>query len=659
MGAASLARNVRVMIDDHVYVLRRKITNTCWQLENPKNGRILEHETDVLLRLYANGKLKFVIEQEDVQIRKLRSDLSSSEKASASLRLKYIRAVEHLPVSQVAFEEAIANVWIDLNKNVTSEALLCAGASRPPGWITVYRWRCRYASYGSDLHALLNKQSRRSSNRAPELIEICEEAIDKIYLARERNTLQDAMDYAKQRVKEDNEVRKQREQTLLSMPTRYLLRRLQHAIPAFDQCAARYGRQAAIVRFRSVKGHRVTTAPLERAEIDHTPLDLFVLDDQNMLPLGRPYITLCVDDFTRCVLGIYVGFVPPSYLSVALCLKRAFMPKFSIREEYPEIRNDWPAYGVMRELCVDQALEFHSDALEQACFRLGIEIHYAPRKQAWFKGKIEKLVGTLNREVAHGTPGTTFSNIFEKGDYNPDHFATVRLSTLKAAMHMWICDVYHQRRHRTLGIPPAQMWTENAKSEDIRMPEDREALDVIMGRPHQRVLSHKGVEFEGLLYNSDSLSELRNRHGSRLEVEIRVDESDVGMIYVLFKQNVIKAQALNFVYANGISLWQHKLFQANRPNNAPDGYLESKEKIRRKFQEEYSVMRRRPQRGVGRLLEGQRKLVQEWDRLDAHSLTAGDVVHPPKTSVALNSGSYLSPDRPRYKAIIQQRSRND
>jgi len=203
------------------------------------------------------------------------------------------------------------------------------------------------------------------------------------------------------------------------------------------------------------------------------------------------------------------------------------------------------------------------------------------------------------------------------------------------------------------------MWTENAKSEDIRMPEDREALDVIMGRPHQRVLSHKGVEFEGLLYNSDSLSELRNRHGSRLEVEIRVDESDVGMIYVLFKQNVIKAQALNFVYANGISLWQHKLFQANRPNNDPDGYLESKEKIRRKFQEEYSVMRRRPQRGVGRLLEGQRKLVQEWDRLDAHSLTAGDVVHPPKTSVALNSGSYLSPDRPRYKAIIQQRSRND
>jgi putative transposase len=658
MGAASLARNARVMIENQTYVLQRKVSDTCWQLENATNGRILEQETGVLLSLHADGKLKFVLGQSGAKIRKPTTVLSLREKDIAALRLAYVRAVEHLPVSKPLFEEAIVKVWNDLNKT-DSDKQMCTLIEKPPGWITVYRWRCRYTSYGNDLHALLNPKRRRANNHDSELIEICEEAIEKIYLTRERNTLQDAIDYAKYRVKEVNAVRKEREQTLLAMPTRSVLRRLQRDTSAFDQCAARYGRQAAIVRFRSVKGHRVTTAPLDRAEIDHTPLDLFVLDDQNMLPLGRPYVTLCVDDFTRCVLGMYVGFVPPSYLSVALCLKRAFMPKVSIREEYPEINNDWPSYGVMRELCVDQALEFHSEALEQACFRLGIEIHYAPRKQAWFKGKIEKLVGTLNREIAHGTRGTTFSNIFEKGDYNPQQFATVRLSTLKTAMHMWLCDVYHQRRHRTLGVPPVQMWTENAKSEDIRLPEDREALDVIMGRPHQRVLSHKGIEFEGLLYNSDSLSELRNRYGSRLQVEIRVDESDIGMIYVLFDGNVVKAKALNFAYADGISLWQHKLFQANRPNNDPDGYLESKEQIRRMFQDEYSAMRRRPQRGVGRLLEGQRKPVQECDSVDIIPLEAPKNVHSLSSSIAANSAPHLSADRPRYKAIIQSRSHCD
>jgi hypothetical protein len=31
----------------------------------------------------------------------------------------------------------------------------------------------------------------------------------------------------------------------------------------------------------------------------------------------------------------------------------------------------------------------------------------------------------MNRAVAHGVPGTTFSNIFEKGDYNPAKHAVV------------------------------------------------------------------------------------------------------------------------------------------------------------------------------------------------------------------------------------------
>jgi hypothetical protein len=114
------------------------------------------------------------------------------------------------------------------------------------------------------------------------------------------------------------------------------------------------------------------------------------------------------------------------------------------------------------------------------------------------------------------------------------------------------------------------------------------------------------------------------------------------MIYVLFDGNIVKAPALNFVYANGISLWQHKLFQANRPTNEPDGYLESKEQIRRMFQHEYLVMRRKPQRGVGRLLEGQRNLVQEKDSLDASPFATETVVHIPPMSPAVPLGSHLS-----------------
>lgn len=63
---------------------------------------------------------------------------------------------------------------------------------------------------------------------------------------------------------------------------------------------------------------------------------------------------------------------------------------------------------------LDDGAEFDSDSLKAACMALGIEIRYAPRKTPWFKGKIERFLGTLNASLLHGTPGTASSNIFEK-----------------------------------------------------------------------------------------------------------------------------------------------------------------------------------------------------------------------------------------------------
>src|SRR5271165_5762114 len=128
----------------------------------------------------------------------------------------------------------------------------------------------------------------------------------------------------------------------LPLPTRRLVKRLVEEIPAFDRYTARYGHDAALRRFRSVEGHRLTHEPLERAEIDHTNLDLFVIDDETLLPLGRPWFSACEDDYTRCILGMLVGFIPPSFLTVSLCLKDAFRPKTWLKQAYPDIRRTGP-----------------------------------------------------------------------------------------------------------------------------------------------------------------------------------------------------------------------------------------------------------------------------------------------------------------------------
>jgi putative transposase len=169
----------------------------------------------------------------------------------------------------------------------------------------------------------------------------------------------------------------------------------------------------------------------------------------------------------------------------------------------------------------------------------------------------------MNRAVAHGVPGTTFSNIFEKGDYNPAKHAVITLSTLRKVVRMWIADVYHQQVHRSLQTTPAKMWTSSIRPEDIRLPDETTQLDVVMGRVESRTLTHKGIEFEGLFYNSPELIELQRKEGKKLTVEIRVNESDIGSIYVLSPKTskAYTVPALDRDYASGISLWQHKVIK--------------------------------------------------------------------------------------------------
>ena len=66
------------------------------------------------------------------------------------------------------------------------------------------------------------------------------------------------------------------------------------------------------------------TAPLEQVQIDHTVIDLIVVDDRDRQPIGRPYLTLAIDVFTRCVLGMVVTLEAPS--APIYCSQRSHLP---------------------------------------------------------------------------------------------------------------------------------------------------------------------------------------------------------------------------------------------------------------------------------------------------------------------------------------------
>jgi len=47
-----------------------------------------------------------------------------------------------------------------------------------------------------------------------------------------------------------------------------------------------------------------------------------VVDERDRQPIGRPYLTIAIDVFTRCVLGMVVTLEAPSAVSVCPCCLR-------------------------------------------------------------------------------------------------------------------------------------------------------------------------------------------------------------------------------------------------------------------------------------------------------------------------------------------------
>lgn len=615
MGTSAFQQNTAVRMSGKEFVMLRKVADDLWQLEESKTKRIHEMAGCDLRRLYVSGELEFARTEEPplgrspVKGGKAHLHVPEPLLEDGKVRRAYALAARALPATRPAIEKLAQDMWIKLGK-----------PAHVPNWTTVLRWRKKLINAGLDIHAVIAKHAKRGNRKRrypKEVVSIVEEAIDSVYLKRERGSVQDVVDRAIADVQAENERRPK--DLHLPEPTYRLVGEMIREIPAFDRCVAREGREVATRRFRSVQGHRTTCAPLERAEIDHTLMDLMVIDDDSGLPLGRPVLTACIDDYTRCVLGINLGFEPPSYLTVARCLKHAFLPKTNLKTLFPDVLNDWDAHGVMAELSMDNGLEFHSQSLEEGCYSLGIEIHYSPRKRPWFKGKIERFLGTLNREAAHIAPGTTFSNIFEKDDYDPVKHAVVRLSTLQKVVRMWIADVYHARPHRSLKVPPIEMWRSSVNLEDIRLPDDPERLDAILGRRESRVLTHKGIEFGGLLYNSPDMTTLRMHLGEKLDVEICVDDGDIGKIVVLSpdKKRMFTVPALAQAYAKGLTSWQHKIckrFAAKQMEKYDSSaWLKAKERIAEMIRNELALKKARGKMRarVARFKEGGQTLPEQ------------------------------------------------
>lgn len=581
-------------------------------MEDLATGRITQHSVADLLKEWKAGTLildggattpQSAREKaiEGAHLDAFRQSYTEAQQDQAKARLAFVERLEKLPRTFDVMTPVIKEIWEEKKLWEKGNPL-----KKCPHFTTAVNWIVAYQASGRDIRSLVDRHDRKgnSAGRHPEIVQtIVRELIETRYLTQERPSLKAMRREAAGLIARRNATRLKSEQ--LATPSYNYFKSLVQALAPYDVYRARYGQRAADIRFRTAGRGVVAPRPLARAAMDHSRMDVFVVDDRTGLPLGRPWLTLVIDECTRYVLGYYLGFEEPSSVSMTRALRHALAPK----DDCPDTRCAWDAWGVMELLVVDNGLEFHARALEAGAGRYGIDVQFCPRRKPWYKGKVERYFGTMNTGLLVDLKGKTFSSVVLRGDYDPTKHAVMSLATLRRVLQMWIVDVYHQEVHSGLGMSPQDAWSNGIQQVDRYLPPSSVAMDAAFSASCHRELTHKGIEFDSLLYNSRELGALRHLHGSHIKVEVRSCDDDLGHVVVVSPDQItlIKVPALNPEYALGLTRWQHKVCKRFQRRVQEDdareiSLLEARQRIRALIEEDMRLGSRKSRNAQQRFM---------------------------------------------------------
>jgi putative transposase len=513
-------------------------------------------------------------------------------KVEARWREHYVKALDAVGRSRLKFTlgflmpiikkvgSELDDVPADEYRRLTDEQkeeLKQAGKRVQPSPTSIYRWYLVWEAAAKDVLALVSATASRGNyerkiskdrEKCDAVLIIIADVIDQIYLTLERPSVQHAWEEMELRIRRENEYREQNDK--LPVPHINTLYNIINKIDPYERDLARYGKRYADAKHRTDKLGARPTRPLERVEVDETQIPFMVIDPERLLPIGRPWLIWAIDVFTRLIIGFYLSFVRPSYTEFMQCLLHAIKPKGYVKEKYPDVINDWLPCGLFESVFTDNAKIYYSGGFKDAVSHLGGSVEYSRRFMASDKPFVERSFLTYARRILRKYPGTTFSNVFEKADYDPGKHALVPMDVLQEITHLWIIDVYSRSYHRGLKDVPARVWETSINKYPTVLPYDVHELDVLLGYVAWRKVG-KVIEIFGLLYSCDALAVVREQLMGE-KGKIKFNPEDLSLIWLFDPKNGIymPVPALDQDYTRGLSLWAHNIIKAYAKRIAMD-----------------------------------------------------------------------------------------
>lgn len=454
-----------------------------------------------------------------------------------------------------------------LRADRTSEDVKMVVKSSNVSKATLYRWIKLYEN-SENISSLLNTKrtgGKDQSRLIEDLDVIITSVIEKEYLTKQRKSIQKVYEI----------VKREASRAGIVPPHSATVRRRIKKISGYIASSKRIDKKQADILYKPMGGNFPgANTPLSVVQIDHTTADIILVDEINRRPLGRPHITVCLDVYSRMILGFYTSFDPAGAIGTGICIANSILPKDKLLAKY-EVDGEWPCWGVMNTIHVDNAKEFHGSMLMRACEQHGINLEYRPVGQPNWGGNVERVIKTLMQEV-HTLPGTTFSNPSKRKGYDSDKNASMTLFEFEKWLTNYIVNVYHKKLHQGINMSPFQKYQNgifgNKETGElgIGLPDrflDERKIRLDFLPFFNRAILPYGVLIEHIYYYHDifknyinNLEKIQNKSRTKIAYVFKRDPRDISIIY--FWDNETK-EYIDIPYRDftnpPMSIWEYRL----------------------------------------------------------------------------------------------------
>lgn len=410
-----------------------------------------------------------------------------------------------------------------------------------------------------------------SPRLAPEIEQSLSTAAEPFWSDR-RVTVKDVFATVAVDVHEMNRVRTSRGLPELKRPGLSTIRRRLTRHADYDRTRSRQGAKVAKM-FKPLRAGVEPTRILETVIIDSTIVDCHVIDDVNFVPVGRPWLTVAIDVYSRCILAAHLSFTPPSLETAMATLRQVCTEKSSLAAKYPNIPHVWPAFGVPETVLVDNSWEQSGGSFRDACADVGIAVKWAPVKTPEYKGVGERFFKTLNTGCIHKLAGSVPMppEQLRKHGIDPQADAVLLLSELDELIYHYVVEIYGRNYHSGIRAVPEDAWRRNEKLYGISYASDLRSLNLSLSKlAGTFTLDRAGIQFLDLTYRSDDVFDLLNdllplapKRGKRagtVDVKVKYWPEDISKISVWndVRKTYVTLDCTQQLYTRNLSEHLHK-----------------------------------------------------------------------------------------------------